>query len=179
MPQPQTLCSEFVPERGLFQVDWTVDARKFRGNDRQVVSPPFEMPLVASSSSEDGLVTFKLMLCALAQGERHTGLSFKKSAGKGMVLLKCEGDVQESVADVEFRISIGGAAGHPRSQPRGPASHNFARCAVGGLPEEQAEWEFNHAVDEASLTLLVRVEAIPSTLGIKPTWDSGHPSNSD
>lgn len=173
-PQPQTISCKFLSERGVFQVDWTVDARKVRGNDRQVVSPAFELPFAGSSSGDEQLVIFKLMLCALSKGDCKSGVSFKKSASKGIVLLKCEGDVPESIADLSFRIFIGGPACQARP-PRGPAAHNFSRCAVGGLPDDRAEWDFNIAVDEVSLTLLVRVEAIPLALGISPIWDGGHP----
>jgi hypothetical protein len=173
MPEmlPHTIWCNYVPERRFFQVDWIVDARKMKGNDRQVVSPPFELPVFAASGQE-AQVTFKLMICALSRGDWKGGTSFKKSSSKGVIHLKCEGDLDESVADVSFCFAVGSAAGLPTSLPRGPLTHNFARCAVGRLPDDQAEWDFTSAVDEDSLTLLVRVAAMPCAYDLSPAWDT-------
>ncbi|CAE8669697.1 unnamed protein product [Polarella glacialis] len=57
-PQPQTLTRAFSVKSGFFRVHWTVDARKLRGNDKQAVSPPFEL----SFGSQFPNVTFKMMI---------------------------------------------------------------------------------------------------------------------
>ncbi|CAK9097644.1 unnamed protein product [Durusdinium trenchii] len=43
VPQPQTLTRAFSVKSGFFRVHWTVDGRKLRGNEKQTVSPPFEL----------------------------------------------------------------------------------------------------------------------------------------
>jgi len=159
----QTLSSRYEEERDLYEIDWTVDARKIRSNDRQAVSPPFHLPLAGIGEQP---TPFRLMLRALSEGHRGGRTSFKTSSGRGVVLLKCEGDLPERAADVAFRISVGGG---PASPARGPLVHDFARRAVGGLPE-QAEWQLDLAVDEPSLTLPVHVEAAPCAPGASPTW---------
>ncbi|CAK0863151.1 unnamed protein product, partial [Prorocentrum cordatum] len=126
---PQTLCARRAAERGPLEVDWVVDARKLRSNDRTAVSPPFELPLFGEAPT-----AFKLMLCAVSTDDGRGGISFKRSSGRGIVLLKCEGDVPERAADVSFTVSLGGPGGPLEASPRGPFVHNFARCAVGGLP---------------------------------------------
>ncbi|CAK0911751.1 unnamed protein product [Prorocentrum cordatum] len=110
------------------------------------------------------------MLRALPSGRCGGRASFKASAGRAVVLLKCEGDLPARAADVAFRIAVGGG---PASPPRGPRVHDFARCAVGGLPADQAEWQLGAAVDASSQTLAVRVEAAPRAPGAPAAWGGG------
>jgi hypothetical protein len=131
---------------------WTVDARKLRGNDKQVVSPPFD---VFFGPQFPG-VPFKLMIYPKASHESRGGSAFKKSAGRGYIQLKCEGDVTESVAEVRFSLSIGNESA--TEETRGPVAHNFAKGAVCGLPRSQEDWDFNTVVDQDTMTFLVVLE---------------------
>lgn len=155
-PQPQTLTRAFSISSGFFRVHWTVDARKLRGNDKQAVSPPFELSFGAAFNH----VTFKMMIYPKVMNDNKGGASFKKAKGRGYIQLKCEAELSEAVAQVRFRLSIGGSAGKSE-EPRGPMLHNFAQSAVCGLPKEMEEWDFNSVVDNDSMTFVVCLEIVP------------------
>merc|ERR1711865_1197386 len=57
-PQPQALTRAFIINSMVYRVNWTVDGRKLRGNDKQAVSPPFEL----SFGGNFPAVTFKMMI---------------------------------------------------------------------------------------------------------------------
>mmetsp|Transcript_85531 Transcript_85531/g.190074 ORF Transcript_85531/g.190074 Transcript_85531/m.190074 type:complete len:327 (+) Transcript_85531:81-1061(+) len=153
--QPQTLRLSWDSDD--FQIAyWVADARKLRGNDQQMVSPPFQLRLGTGSRPT---APFKLMICPKRGAISKGGACFKSMRGRGIVKLKCEGDVPEATADVSFSISIGPSAHGQMLPKRGPAVHNFARSAVCGLPKELEEWDFGSVVDEGSLTFVVRLEA--------------------
>eukprot|EP00442_Polarella_glacialis_P008818 CAMPEP_0115083666 /NCGR_PEP_ID=MMETSP0227-20121206/20719_1 /TAXON_ID=89957 /ORGANISM="Polarella glacialis, Strain CCMP 1383" /LENGTH=422 /DNA_ID=CAMNT_0002472163 /DNA_START=59 /DNA_END=1327 /DNA_ORIENTATION=+ len=159
-PQPQTLTRAFSVKSGFFRVHWTVDARKLRGNDKQAVSPPFEL----SFGSQFPNVTFKMMIYPKAVSDSKGGASFKKARGHGYVQLKCEAELSEAIANVAFRISIG--SGDKMQPPRGPVAHNFSSSAVCGLPKEQEEWDFESVKDTDSMTFVVCLEIVPRSGGI-------------
>mmetsp|Transcript_87962 Transcript_87962/g.247144 ORF Transcript_87962/g.247144 Transcript_87962/m.247144 type:complete len:458 (-) Transcript_87962:88-1461(-) len=154
-PQPHTLTRDLSVSSGNHRIHWTVDARKLRGNDKQAVSPPFELSFGAGFPS----VIFKMMIYPKVVSDSKGGASFKKAKGHGFVQLKCEAELQESVANVDWRISIG--SGERLQAPRGPVTHNFALSAVSRLAREQEEWNFNEAVDPESSTFVVCLEIIP------------------
>lgn len=158
-PQPQTI--ECRLGDGLGQrsfIRWTVDARKLRGNDKQVVSPPFEICF----GPQFPKVIFKLMIYPKASNLTRGGAAFKKSNGRGYIQLKCEGDISESIAQAAFWISIG--SGDQEQPPRGPVSHNFSRGAVCGLPRSEEDWDFSVVVDHESMTFDVSLEILPQSL---------------
>lgn len=159
-PQPQTLTRHYSTNSGYFRVHWTVDARKLRGNDKQAVSPPFEL----SFGNQFPNVTFKLMLYPKVVNDAKGGASFKKARGRGYVQLKCEAELSEAIANVSFRVSIG--SGVSMQEPRGPVSHNFSSSAVCGLPKEQEEWDFSNVVDQESMTFVVCLEIVPASLRV-------------
>uniref|UniRef100_A0A7S4SJR8 Uncharacterized protein n=1 Tax=Alexandrium monilatum TaxID=311494 RepID=A0A7S4SJR8_9DINO len=154
-PQPQTLTRAFSINSGYFRVHWTVDARKLRGNDKQAVSPPFEL----SFGNQFPSVTFKMMIYPKVMNDSKGGASFKKARGRGFVQLKCEAELSEAIANVSFRISIG--SGESKQAPRGPKSHNFSCSAVCGLDKEEEEWDFQSVVDQESMTFVVCLEIVP------------------
>eukprot|EP00443_Scrippsiella_acuminata_P023109 CAMPEP_0115320870 /NCGR_PEP_ID=MMETSP0270-20121206/80556_1 /TAXON_ID=71861 /ORGANISM="Scrippsiella trochoidea, Strain CCMP3099" /LENGTH=414 /DNA_ID=CAMNT_0002740711 /DNA_START=28 /DNA_END=1269 /DNA_ORIENTATION=+ len=124
--QPQTVsCTQEAD--GVFRVRWTVDARKLKGNDKTVVSPPFEIPSKAAG-------TFKMMINP-TPSKLKGGATFRNSNGKGSVQLKCDTASESKLA---IRFSIGDAG--QEEPPRGPLEHNFALNGVCGLPREYAEW---------------------------------------
>jgi len=152
-PQPQTLQRECSEKSKRFRVYWTVDARKLRGNDKQAVSPPFDLKFGEQST------TFKMMIYPKVVNDGKGGASFKKSGGRGFVQLKCEAELAGDPSHVNFRISIG--TGDKQQGFRGPVSHNFSSSAVCGLPKDQDEWDFNSARDDASSTFVVCLEIVP------------------
>jgi len=122
---------------------WAVDARKLKKNERVIVSPLFDLPIKAGCA-----VPFRLMLFP----KKEAG-SFRAANGSGSILLKCEAAAQESPeSTLAVRFSIN------RQPARGPVVHNFAQSGVCSLPEEIQEWNFLRAVDQASQSLVVRVE---------------------
>jgi len=158
-PQPQTLTRTFSINSACFRVHWVVDARKLRGNDKQAVSPPFEL----SFGSQFPNVTFKMMIYPKIVNDSKGGASFKKAKGRGYVQLKCEAELSEAIANVSFRISIG--SGDKHEEPRGPVSHNFSSSAVCGLPKDLEEWDFASVVDQESMTFVVCLEIVPKAPG--------------
>ncbi|CAE6952237.1 BTBD19 [Symbiodinium sp. CCMP2592] len=163
-PQPQTLTRAFSVKSGFFRVHWTVDGRKLRGNEKQTVSPPFEL----SFGPKYPAVTFKMMIYPEMLNEGKGGCCFRKSKGRGYVQIKCEAELEESVAWVSFRISIG--SGNKTVGPRGPRYHNFSQSAVTGLEEGRTKdehiWDFTEVLDEASQTFVVCLEIVPGGRGV-------------
>eukprot|EP00930_Biecheleria_cincta_P089614 TRINITY_DN78957_c0_g1_i1.p1 TRINITY_DN78957_c0_g1~~TRINITY_DN78957_c0_g1_i1.p1 ORF type:complete len:409 (-),score=76.29 TRINITY_DN78957_c0_g1_i1:60-1286(-) len=164
VPQPQTLTRSYSAKSGFFRVHWTVDGRKLKSNDKQTVSPPFELSLGSQFPS----VTFKMMIYPQAVTEGKGGSCFKKSKGKGYVQLKCEAELAEAFAKVLFRISIG--SGSAMKAARGPVEHDFSLSAVCGLPEDQMIWDFLEVVDPDSLTFVVCLEIVPSHRHKRGGW---------
>eukprot|EP00437_Effrenium_voratum_P019734 CAMPEP_0181454436 /NCGR_PEP_ID=MMETSP1110-20121109/30236_1 /TAXON_ID=174948 /ORGANISM="Symbiodinium sp., Strain CCMP421" /LENGTH=412 /DNA_ID=CAMNT_0023578779 /DNA_START=64 /DNA_END=1302 /DNA_ORIENTATION=+ len=162
-PQPQTLTRAFSVKSGFFRVHWTVDGRKLRGNEKQTVSPPFELSFGPKFPS----VTFKMMIYPEMVNEGKGGCCFRKSKGRGYVQIKCEAELEESVAWVSFRISIG--SGNKTVGPRGPRYHNFSQSAVTGLEEGPSKdehiWDFTEVLDEVSQTFVVCLEIVPGGKG--------------
>lgn len=153
--QPQTLSCHYDSHGARYHTHWVVDARKLYGNDKQVVSPPFDICL----GSLLPRVTFKLMICPKAPHDVRGGAAFKKSGGRGFMQLKCEEDVTHAPAYVSFSLTI---ASSSRTEPiRGPVSHNFAKRAVCGLLKSQELWDFGAVVDTASMTFNVLLEILP------------------
>merc|ERR1712187_757942 len=132
MPQPQTLTLQRI-RCGHFRICWTVDARKLRGNDKQAVSPPFDL----SFGTRLPNVTFKMMIYPKIIHAEKGGASFKKARGKGHIQLKCESELPAGSAKVSFCLSIGSK--NSMKTPRGPVFHDFSSSAVCGLSEE---WDF-------------------------------------
>jgi hypothetical protein len=131
-------------------VDWPVDASKFKGNDRQIVSPSFEIsPGVAC----------KLMIQPNFVGERKGQGGFKKAKGKGSIHLKCEANTSIDVPNLSFSLTIGTNGSW---QPtRGPVPFSFSNGSVCSLPQDE-EWDFSRAVGNTSKICNVRLEIVYS-----------------
>jgi len=157
-PQPQTLTRTFSNASCTHRIHWHVDARKLKGNDKQAVSPAFELNFGPDFPN----VTFKMMIYPKVVSDTKGGASYMKAKGKGFVQLKCEAELSEAVATVAFRIGCGQGA---LTQPmRGAIRHNFSHSAVCGLPKEQEEWDFTTVVSPDSQTFLVTLEIVPQPL---------------
>lgn len=157
-PQPQTLTRAIGANTREQHVFWTVDARKLKGNDKQAVSPPFE--LCFGHQREGNGATFKIMLYPKLANDSRGSSTFKRCNGRGFILLKCEADVTDYIVPITFRIAIG--VGNRRQPARGPVTHDFSKSAVGGLRRFQEEWCFNDVVDLDSMTFVVCLEIVPS-----------------
>jgi len=157
-PQPQTLTRTFSNASCTHRIHWHVDARKLKGNDKQAVSPAFELYFGPDFPS----VTFKMMIYPKVVSDTKGGASFKKAKGKGFVQLKCEAELSEAVATVAFRIGCG--QGALTQAMRGAIRHNFSHSAVCGLPKDQEEWDFTTVVCPESQTFLVILEIVPQPL---------------
>jgi hypothetical protein len=154
-PQPQELQRAFSISTQVFRVSWTVDGRKLKGNDKQAVSPPFELSFGIGFPQ----VTFKMMIYPKQMSDAKGGASFKKAKGVGFVQLKCEAELSEALSPVNFRISVG--KGDKLQPARGPVLHNFAQSAVAGLPKDKEAWNFNDVLDQDSQTFVVTLEIVP------------------
>merc|ERR1712048_216126 len=128
-------------------VDWPVDASKFTGNDRQIVSPSFE---IAPG------VTCRLMIQPRFVGERKGQRGFKSAKGKGSIHLKFETDASIDVPRLSFSLAIG--ANGSWQPTRGPVSFSFSDGSVCGLPQDE-EWDFRSVVGKTSKICNVRLEA--------------------
>jgi len=140
------------PTSGIHRFAWTVEAKRVRGGDSQIISPPFEIGGTTTS--------FKMMILPKVSYHGKGGASFQKAKGKGLVQLKrwkSEDPASEASHNaLKFWISIGNA------EKRGPVEHDFTGRAVAGLPERDEVWDFSKAIEEMSGTFVVKLDAIPS-----------------
>jgi len=134
---------------------WTVDARKLYGNDKQIVSPPFD-PMAGRFQG----AAFKLLVHAKAMNEGKGGTSFKKSSGRGSLQLKCESDLGEAACDLRLCFSVGAAEGSLLDW-RGPLTHDFSKGAVCGTPSCHEQWDFLAATDQDSMTFVICLDVVP------------------
>jgi hypothetical protein len=140
---------------GYCRTEWVVDARKLKGTDKQIVSPQFEVQIRPGAPA----IVFKMTLHPKTTDSKG-GVSFKKSEGVGHVQLKChtdEGDL-EAVGDASLRFAVGS----PPKETKGPFEHTFYDNVIFNLPRKHADWDFNEASDDLSLSLVVTVDIGPS-----------------
>jgi len=137
--RPQAL--EWTYEaNGSIRVCWKVDARKLRGNDKQAVSPPFELPLGPHGQS------MKLRIAIYPKAsDVKSSINFRSSKGKGYIQVKCESDMLGESAPVSLSLSVG--AGSLAQPARGCIQHNFAHNGICGLPRNKDTWDFSSAVE--------------------------------
>jgi hypothetical protein len=124
---------------GKRHVHWTVDARKLRSNDKQAVSPSFQL--------HEG--EFKIVMHPKPMSGSRRGANFKTANGKGYLNLKCETDLLGASTRLAFSIVIG-------NMRQGPFTHDYGANA---MVEEcgKLEWDFTEAVDADSQTLVVEL----------------------
>jgi len=133
---------------------WTVDARKLRGNYKQVVSPPLDVHMGNES------VTFRLIIAPSLPTSNRGGGSFQKSKGWGTVQVKCEAALPDAIAEMTYRVWLG--SGDKTQAPRGPNQHNFAQNAISELPRSNDQWNFSAAVDEKTNSFTLCLEQLPT-----------------
>jgi hypothetical protein len=130
---------------GYARIRWTVDARKLKGSDKQLVSPPFNVDL----GMRLGPAVFKVLLKASGSS------TFKRSLGFGCVQVKCASELDDD-ACTKVRVIIGSEG---RAQlPRGPLTHCFSSNPVFTLPEE---WNFCSAAEQQSNAMVVNIDIAP------------------
>lgn len=167
--QPQTLSKTRSRITGSICINWTIDARKLRTNDRSVVSPVFDL----SDQSLDRLtglpappLPFKMTITPIVVSTAKGGASFNKAKGKAIITLKCEDprDHEESYL-MSFKFSASSGRSLLLTQaPRGPMTCNFAQNSVCGLPTSDQVWDFLEVVDRQSQTFVVTLEVLPPTI---------------
>jgi len=134
---------------------WAVDAKKLESQDKQCVSPQFDVRFPGHSPQ-----TFQLVVYPTAVNDGRRGAGFKKAKGRGRVVLKCQSpELPSGYPQVSFSISIG--KGDLLQPTRGPVSHSFHEQSVCGLPKKKEEWDFRSGVDE-SKTVTINFELWPS-----------------
>lgn len=169
VPQPQTL-SCTLDSLGFHQVIWTVDARKLNSNDKQAVSPPFDLRFNNTYPE----VTFKLMIYPKADPKAEQpktehasrkseetvsrGAACFKKSNSGTIQLKCESDLSNSKTSVSFQLTIGNSEMRLPLRPKEtPTLHTFSQSAMAGLPKEAGLdiWNLSDVVDWKSTTFYV------------------------
>lgn len=157
-PRPQTLVQAFDVNAGVYRVSWVVDARKLKANDKQGVSPEFQI----SCSSGSNMI-FKMMMYPKAKQDGKGSVSFKKAKGRGFIQLKCESEtVGLENCLLSFRMGTSSAIGQVGAEPpRGPVTHDFTQNSTCGLSRGSDEWDFSKVVDEAAQTFVIYLEILP------------------
>jgi len=151
-PMPQTLQRSTSVSTRASRIEWTVDARKLRGNDKQAVSPSFDLVCAGRT------LPFKMMIYPKQVTDQKGGASFKKSKGRGTVTIKCEADLNTGSTPLQFRVYTG--TGASKQTPRGPVEHDFSESAVCTLPRNIEEWDFEQVKDKDSSTFVVGLEVL-------------------
>jgi hypothetical protein len=127
-------------------LEWIVDSRKLRGNDKQAVSPTFNLACGCI------LLPFKLMIYPKSASDQQGGGSFKRSGGRGSVTLKCEADLTEGMPPLTYQNYIGsGATAQP---PRASVMHDFSK----NVRSDVGEWHFSAVVAETPSVFIVGLE---------------------
>jgi hypothetical protein len=145
---------------GVYRINWTVDARKLKSNDKVAVSPQFDLSLSGIT------VPFKMLIHPKSTGEGRGGGSFRKAKGRGKIEVKCEGALEDGMpATIQFRLGVGSSyksGDAVKREPfRGPVKHNFSQSGVCSLKKDEDEWDFHQVVDEDTMTFVVTLEILP------------------
>lgn len=145
------------PDSGCMRAFWHVPKKKLESKDTHPhVSSQFTVPVGTAFPS----VPFKLMITPKVANDAKGGASFKKAKGKGYVELSCEATLPEDAPEVQFRIGVGKEKETSKTETRGTVSHNFHQQKIGRLPKDQAEWNFESAVDSTSSNFVVCLEIL-------------------
>jgi len=136
-PLPRGLSRTICPNSGAHTIQWTIEARKLKSSDRQIVSPAFELM--------GKPIPFKLMVFPVSSTEFTGGSSFRNAGGKGFIQLKCDGTSKDMTAfplDVSFFI-------HSPERWRGPVKNDFFEKPMCGLEKNVSSWNLKEAVTGA------------------------------
>jgi len=163
--QPQTL-SQWTDRAagGSTFINWTVDAKKLRANDRLTVSPLFKL---CDGNVNAPPLPFKMTVTPKMVSDGKGGASFRKAKGKAIIQLKCEAPREDMESNpIRFYLSAwSGRQEDPRMQAaRGPVTCNFAQSGICGLPKDREIWDFPSVVDEQSQTFVISLEVLAPRL---------------
>jgi len=150
-PRPKPLSWTQCRDACCFNVRWTLDARKVRGNDKQAVSPPLELPLAPGGRR----VKLRLMIYPKV-ADLQIVQNFRSSRSRGFIQVKCEPDRACPTVPVRFALAVG--SGCRAQGAKGPVDHDFAKNNICGLPRHQDDWDFFSATDPSSMTVSVILE---------------------
>jgi hypothetical protein len=144
-------------------VNWIIHERNLKTSNKQMISPPFTLPL--NGINEE--VSFKLVVYAKVTYLSKGGGSWKKARAKGKIEMKCVHPLDGKDAFVEFSFMVGSNDPSKQQLARGPVNNNFAVMATAGLPQKDEEWIFSESVDETHRKFIVsvKVENLRSTGG--------------
>ena len=120
-------------------VRWTVDARKLESQDKQILSPQFDL------YSKEGTITpFRLMI--LAKETRGKGCrGFLKAKGRGRLFMKCESSSVSEMAPVAFRVTVGPGTAAEKSKVL--EAHQFADHSCCPFQEGKEDWDLLPTAD--------------------------------
>lgn len=120
-------------------VRWTVDARKLESQDKQILSPQFDL------YSKEGTITpFRLMI--LAKETRGKGCrGFCKAKGHGRLFMKCESSSVSEMAPVAFRVTVGPGTAAEKSKVL--EAHQFADHSCCPFQEGKEDWDLLPTAD--------------------------------
>jgi hypothetical protein len=129
----------------MFRVFWEADGKKLRSNDRQVVSPAFELPLSPPA-------VFKMVIAPSDHG------SFRSSKGRGRVQVKCEEERTDAMdSKLRFRVFPSESAKMPW-QVAEVVQHDFH---TNGVCHGAEEWDFMRITGHTAKTLSICLELLP------------------
>jgi hypothetical protein len=97
-----------------------------------------------------------MMLCPNSPNVGKGGACFKKACGRGFVQLKCESVLYGTTGETIFRFAIGND--RKITACGSPIEHDFSELAICDCEQSHFEWDFNKAVDQASMTFDVFLE---------------------
>eukprot|EP00435_Cladocopium_sp_Y103_P020502 s853_g5.t1 len=121
-------------------VRWKVDARKLESQEKQILSPEFELQLPGLGSKP-----FRIMILA-KETKGKGGRGFIKAGGKGRLFVKCETSSLTQARPISFRVSVGPNV----VESKGPLRHLFTDQPCCPLQESNEDWDLQPAVDKAS-----------------------------
>lgn len=129
-------------------IRWRVDGRKLETQEKQILSPEFELKLPGLGAS-----AFRLMILA-KETRGKGGRGFLKAKGCGWLFIKCADSLlPEGVAPMAFRVTVG--PGRERDLP----SHQFSQHSCCPLQENKGSWDLLSMLD-ATKRLEVSVQVL-------------------
>lgn len=135
---------------GKEMVRWKVDARKLDSQEKQILSPEFELQLPGL-----GLKPFRIMILA-KETKGKGGRGFVKAGGKGRLFVKCETSSLAQARAMAFRVSVGPAT----VESKGPLWHLFTEQPCCPLQDSNEDWDLPPAVDKVARRFEVTLEVL-------------------
>lgn len=140
------------------EVTWHIHRDRLLALSAQIVSRSCSVEVPGY-----GQVPFAMLLVAsgLPSGCGRHAQSFKRSKGKGRVVLKSQRSLEAGSAKLSLRIGLSSLS-HGEIKWKPQASHDFSLSCMGGLPAHE-EWNFKRTLGhEKYFTVHVHVQAVDS-----------------